>query len=267
MILSGLASTPDLDLHRTRLRAYCLGYPLPKYCKHVPLLLKHRADEPAGEIESLEYDDRGGLLIRARVDDPTARRCGAFSVAVTVRDYAIRDPDDRDGFHAAILSARLDEVSLTDVKTELRDPRPRFGHHQRGVARLQQRQTGAGAAGHAQTGQGAVARSRRMGQSSGQIAARNAGAAEVSGHTSRVRIDAPEVSGGGCAGGASPHQGARTRREIEEARGLARGMVMASFIHSVALGMDPFADRQPRAGIFPQPLSSAASEACSAASA
>ena len=34
-ILQGFACAPDQDLHRTRIRFYALGYPLPKYCQRV----------------------------------------------------------------------------------------------------------------------------------------------------------------------------------------------------------------------------------------
>ena len=46
MVLCGYASTDDLDLDRTKMRPYCLGYPLPKSSRSVPLLYKHDPKNP-----------------------------------------------------------------------------------------------------------------------------------------------------------------------------------------------------------------------------
>jgi hypothetical protein len=86
--VTGLASTTDIDVARQKFRAYafdnlCLhlkGYPLPK------LLYRHDANQVAGTITSLGYDDRGNLKISAEVDHPLGKRCGAFSVAGIVLD-------------------------------------------------------------------------------------------------------------------------------------------------------------------------------------
>ena len=40
MILEGYAATTDLDLDRTKLRAFAFGYPLPKSCRDVPLAVE-----------------------------------------------------------------------------------------------------------------------------------------------------------------------------------------------------------------------------------
>ena len=78
-------------------------------------------------MQSLEYDSRGGLLIRARVDQITARRMNAFSVAVTVLDYSMHD-EDTPAFYAQINHAHLDEVSLTDIPA---NPRALVTHETR----------------------------------------------------------------------------------------------------------------------------------------
>jgi YD repeat-containing protein len=76
-----------------------------------PLLFRHR--EPAGEILSLDYDARGRLIVDARIDHPEARRCSGLSVAATIQRYELRDQDDPERFHALILQADLDEISIT----------------------------------------------------------------------------------------------------------------------------------------------------------
>jgi hypothetical protein len=80
----------------------------------IPLLYKHRADQVVGRIDALEYDDAGQLLIRAHVTHELARRCNAFSVCATVREYEIVNPE-RPDFYGLIKQATLDEISLTDV--------------------------------------------------------------------------------------------------------------------------------------------------------
>src|SRR3954447_9919121 len=110
MILSGFASTDDLDLMQQKFRkwAFTLGRfePLP------PLLFRH--GEPAGEILELHNDDSGRLVIRARVTHPLAKRCSHFSVGATVQKWELRDADDPAKFHGLITQATIDEVSLTD---------------------------------------------------------------------------------------------------------------------------------------------------------
>jgi HK97 family phage prohead protease len=116
VVVEGYASTVDIDLDRTRFRAYAFcnpflllkGYDLP------PLLYKHDPEQVAGKIESLGYDDRGNLRIRATVDHPLARRCGAFSIRGKVLAYELRDTECRN-FHALVTSAELIEISLTDT--------------------------------------------------------------------------------------------------------------------------------------------------------
>ena len=72
-----------------------------------PLRLKH--GEVCGEILSLAYTFMGDELeIAARIDHPEAARMPAFSVAFTPCAYEVQ------ALHVRVLSARLDEVSLTD---------------------------------------------------------------------------------------------------------------------------------------------------------
>ena len=117
MILSGLASTADVDLVRMKFRRYAFsnpcalhdGQPFP------PLYWKHDESRIVGEILELKHDRDGNLRIRARVDDPLARRAGAsFSVGARVEKYSIINEDSPD-FFALIERAEVMEVSLTDV--------------------------------------------------------------------------------------------------------------------------------------------------------
>ena len=112
-VLEGYASTTDLDLDRVKIRPYAFGWPL-LIREMPPLYHKHDASQVAGEIEDLSYDDRGNLLVRARVDHPQARRCGAFSIGATVVAYEMKNAD-RPDFFALITQADLTEISLTDA--------------------------------------------------------------------------------------------------------------------------------------------------------
>jgi hypothetical protein len=107
VILSGLASTVDLDNDRVRFRAYAFDNVYPG-AKLPPLLLRH--DRPAGIIERLFYDDSGCLMIVAHCSDPLASMMPAFSVAATILDFAI----DKASATATVTRARIEEVSLTD---------------------------------------------------------------------------------------------------------------------------------------------------------
>jgi len=117
-ILTGYASTLDIDLTRQKFRPYAFGNirlkdPPPLYYKH------NIAAGEVGTIQSLTYDDHGALLVRCRVTDPIARRCNAFSVGVTVRDeYEIINAD-RPDFYALIKYAELTEISLTDTPANI----------------------------------------------------------------------------------------------------------------------------------------------------
>ena len=108
VLITGIASSPTIDQERTKFRPYALNF-LP--WKLPPLLFRHK--EPAGLIENLAYDRQGRLIIDARVDHPEARRCGGLSVAATIERYELREIDDPENYHAVILQASLDEVSLT----------------------------------------------------------------------------------------------------------------------------------------------------------
>ena len=111
MMLLGFASTTDTDADRVKFRSHAFTWDR----RQLPLLLhKHNAAQPAGTIESLDYDTNGNLRIRARVDHPEARRCNAFSVGATVVAYEFRDEDNAN-FHAVIKQAVLTEVSLTET--------------------------------------------------------------------------------------------------------------------------------------------------------
>lgn len=110
MVLHGFAATADVDHDRQRLPPFCLSW-LPSQLP--PLLFKHDASVIAGKIDHLEYTRDGNLAISATVDHHIARRCNHFSVGITVNAFEMVDADSPD-FHAAILQARLDEVSLTD---------------------------------------------------------------------------------------------------------------------------------------------------------
>ena len=113
-ILTGYASTTHLDRSRMRFRAYAFRFPLARKSAPVPLYYKHREDERVGRIDALEYDAAGQLLIRCTVTHELARRCAAFSVGATVREYQIVNAE-RPDFHALISVAELTEVSLTDT--------------------------------------------------------------------------------------------------------------------------------------------------------
>ncbi|MET4514315.1 hypothetical protein [Bradyrhizobium sp. I1.7.5] len=108
-IVEGIAASPDVDFEKMSFRAGSLSWdtPLP------PLLISHNRNRVAGKILALDYDDRGILRIRARVDDHEARRFGGFSIAATVHEAETRNADSF-LFHAVITRATVDEVSLTD---------------------------------------------------------------------------------------------------------------------------------------------------------
>jgi prohead serine protease len=111
--IEGLAATTDIDLEHTRFRRY--EFPLlPWSTEFPPLLYKHDPAQIAGRIESLDYDAEGRLRIRAYVDHPMARRCGAFSIRGTIVAYELRDTDNAN-FHALVPNAELTEISLTDT--------------------------------------------------------------------------------------------------------------------------------------------------------
>jgi Caudovirus prohead serine protease len=98
-----VASPAVIDRECTKFSAYCW---LP-FKSDIPLLFRHDQNKIAGKIEDLRIDDRG-LYVRARVTDPDAKRCAAFSVGATIHNYIIRED------HAQVTSATLDEISLTD---------------------------------------------------------------------------------------------------------------------------------------------------------
>jgi hypothetical protein len=116
-ILEGLAATTQVDLQRNRFRPYAFVWS--PDVRSVRLLFKHKAAEVAGTIDHLAYDDAGQLLIRCTVTHPEARRCNAFSVGASIIEYSIEDADNPDCFHALIRQARVDEVSLTPIPSQI----------------------------------------------------------------------------------------------------------------------------------------------------
>jgi hypothetical protein len=91
VFVEGFATTPDVDLQRTRFRGWCFSF-LP-WERKPPLLLRH-AGEPVGEVLDMRYSERGALWVRAHVRDRTAARMPAFSVAGAVENFELRDVDD-----------------------------------------------------------------------------------------------------------------------------------------------------------------------------
>jgi HK97 family phage prohead protease len=118
MIVEGYAAVTGLDLTRQRLRPFafrnsCLLIDQPR----PPLYWKHDETKPVGEILSLKYDDAGCVRIKCRVDDPLARRAGAFSIGCVVHKWSLHDETSPDYF-ALIEQASITEVSLTDVPAQ-----------------------------------------------------------------------------------------------------------------------------------------------------
>ena len=62
----------------------------------------------------MKYSERGELLVRATVVHPTARRCGAFSVAAHIDEYTIKDANSY-RFHAVVHKARLGDISCVET--------------------------------------------------------------------------------------------------------------------------------------------------------
>lgn len=116
LTMDGLASTTDIDLERTKFRAYAFCNPclLFKGRELPPLLYKHDESQPAGKIESLTYDAEGNLKIRAHVTHELAKRCGAFSIRAYIGGYELRNADSAN-FHALVTNAEIAEISLTDT--------------------------------------------------------------------------------------------------------------------------------------------------------
>jgi hypothetical protein len=110
LIVEGLAATPDVDRHRMKFRPWCFSF-LP-WEKLPPLRYRHA--EPAGELEDMRFDERGRLLVRARVTHPEAKRCSHFSVAALIEAWELRDADDPQAFHSLITAATIADITLTD---------------------------------------------------------------------------------------------------------------------------------------------------------
>jgi hypothetical protein len=81
-ILEGYAATSDLDSERMVFSRGSLSWPTD--LKALLLVIRHALNKPAGKILDLRYDVDGNLHIRARVDDPEARRLQGFSISAFV---------------------------------------------------------------------------------------------------------------------------------------------------------------------------------------
>jgi hypothetical protein len=114
--IDGIAVSNTLDQERMRFRAFC-----PSFNPYAPppLLFRHNHKQPAGAILGIRHDDRGRLIISARVDHHEAARCQGFSIAATIGAFEIVNPDDPLGYYALITRAWLDEVSLTPAPADL----------------------------------------------------------------------------------------------------------------------------------------------------
>jgi hypothetical protein len=108
LVMSGLASTGDLDLEYVKFSPFAFGALLPS--KLPPLLFDHQP--AAGSVDWLSYDHKGQLLVRATVTHPLAKRCEHFSVGAKIRQSKIHDNGTGD-FFAEIISAELSDISLT----------------------------------------------------------------------------------------------------------------------------------------------------------
>ena len=84
----------------------------PKTTYTFPLLHEHDAAKVAGTVDDLGYDASGNLLIKCTATLPAARRCNAFSVGATVREFRIVNESNAN-FYAEVLKAELTDVSLT----------------------------------------------------------------------------------------------------------------------------------------------------------
>jgi hypothetical protein len=112
--LNGYLSTTHVDLEHTKFRGWAFVNPcllLESYPKP-PLLWAHQADQVAGTITSLRYDDHGCVKISADVCHQLGKRAAAFSLAARVLEYEIVNPDSRDYF-ALVSKAEIIECSLT----------------------------------------------------------------------------------------------------------------------------------------------------------
>ena len=79
LIVEGYASTSDIDLTRMKFRSHAICWPPFTRAGDVPLLYRHDPAQPAGRVDSLDYDDRGRLLVAPRSPIP---RLGAVPLSV-----------------------------------------------------------------------------------------------------------------------------------------------------------------------------------------
>ena len=111
-IVEGIAASADLDADRMVFQRGSLSWP--DDLGKLPLLARHEG-ERVGRILDLDYDDRGVLRIRARVDDLEAARFGGWSICVSAIESEARNEDSPIGFHFVLSKARIDEISITPI--------------------------------------------------------------------------------------------------------------------------------------------------------
>ena len=113
LYLEGIAAhAGSIDTSRQKFRPYAIALPSMLGREMPPLLYRHDPKQIAGEIVELNHGKDGSLRIRALVSHALARRAPAFSVAVKVEAYQLKDVDTPN-FHSVITACEISEVSLT----------------------------------------------------------------------------------------------------------------------------------------------------------
>ncbi|MGQ2185268.1 hypothetical protein ACT4MK_18215 [Bradyrhizobium barranii] len=109
VVVEGVCSSSAIDAERMSFKANSLSW---GELSTIPLLLRH-AGERVGQIMQLDYS-AGMLRIKAKVEDETARRQPAFSIAAQIIDSEVRNADSPSAWHFVVSRAQITEVSLTD---------------------------------------------------------------------------------------------------------------------------------------------------------
>ncbi|MEY9227716.1 hypothetical protein ABIF66_008845 [Bradyrhizobium japonicum] len=109
VVVEGVCSSSAIDAERMSFKADSLSW---SALDTIPLLLRH-AGESVGKILQLDYS-AGMLRIKAKVDDETARRQPAFSIAAQIIESELRNGDSPTGWHFVVSRAQIIEISLTD---------------------------------------------------------------------------------------------------------------------------------------------------------